>query len=127
MRLYCGISGGNYRYRFSYDKLLSVIMPYKGRENLIALCDAYYNKYNAMAGYKQVGHHLLVSTQFLIPLAMAFGELVAHTSVDPETVDRESLQTYDRLREHVFFDIERMARELGTIHDTMLSVRFLTM
>jgi hypothetical protein len=44
---------------------------------------------------------------------MAFGELVAHTSVDPETVDRESLQTYDRLREHVFFDIERMARVLG--------------
>ena len=98
---------------FPYDKLLSVIMPYKGRENLIALCDAYYNKYNAMAGYNKSATISLVSTQFLIPLAMAFGELVAHTSVDPETVDRESLQTYDRLREHVFFDIERMARELG--------------
>ncbi len=98
---------------FPYDKLLSVMMPYKGRENLVALCDAYFNKYNAMTGYNKSATISLVSTQFLSPLAVAFGELVANTSVDPETIDRESLQTYDRLSEHVFFDIERIARELG--------------
>jgi hypothetical protein len=98
---------------FPYDKLSSVMFPYLGLSNLTALCDAYYNKYNAKTGYNRSGTISLVRTEHIPELALAFKGLIANSGIDPSQIDRSGLQTYDRLSEHVFWDIDQMAGLLG--------------
>jgi hypothetical protein len=99
---------------FPYDKLSSVMFPYKGLSNLTALCDAYYDKYNAKTGYNRSGTISLVKTEYIAELSLSFKDLIADGGTDPSEIDRSGLQTYDRLSEHVFWDIEQMAELIGT-------------
>jgi hypothetical protein len=98
---------------FPYDKLSFVMFPYKGLSNLTALCDAYYEKYNAKTGYNRSGTISLVKTEHIAELALSFKNLIADGGINPAEVDRSELQTYDRLSEHVFWDIDQMAERIG--------------
>jgi len=98
---------------FPYDKLSSVMFPYSGLSNLTALCDAYYDKYNAKTGYNRSGTISLVKTEHMEELALSFKSLIADGGKDPAEIDRSGLQTYDRLSEHVFWDIDQMASRIG--------------
>ncbi len=83
----------------------------------MALCDAYYNKYDALSGYYQSATISLVKTAYIPGLAQAFKNVIQNGSVHPKDVNRQELQSYDRLKEHVFWDIEQMAEVLGTPAD----------
>ncbi|HRW94976.1 MAG TPA: clostripain-related cysteine peptidase [Bacteroidales bacterium] len=98
---------------FPYDKLTSVMFPYRGLSNLTALCDAFYDKYNAKTGYNRSGTISLVKTEYITELALSFKNLISDGGVDPADIDRQGLQTYDRLSEHVFWDIDQMAGLIG--------------
>ena len=98
---------------FPYDKLSSVMFPYRGLSNLTALCDAYYDKYNALTGYNRSGTISLVKTEYIAELALSFKNLITDGGKDPAEIDRSQLQTYDRLSEHVFWDIDQMAERTG--------------
>ena len=102
---------------FPYDKLASVMFPYRGQASLTALCDAYYNKYNSKSGYNRSGTISLVRTEHLEELAQKFKILVTNGETDPSMIDRAALQTYDRLTEHIFWDLDQMAGMLGKTAD----------
>jgi hypothetical protein len=102
---------------YPYDKLSSVLFPYRGQASLTALCDAYFNKYDSKTGYNRSGTISLVRTEHIQGLAQAFRALISNGGTDPEEVDRSKLQTYDRLTEHVFWDIDQMASLLGHTGD----------
>ncbi len=102
---------------FPYNKLTSALFPYKGLTSLTSLCDAYYDKYNSKTGYNRSGTISLVRTDRIPGLAQAFKTLVNNGGVDPQGLNRTSLQTYDRLTEHVFWDIDQMAGLLGSAND----------
>lgn len=102
---------------FPYDKLTISLFPYVGESSLIALCNAYYNKYNEQTGYYRSATISLVRTDRIQEVALAFKNLINNSPTDPLTVDRTGLQTYDRLTEHVFWDMDRMAALLGSAED----------
>ena len=102
---------------YPYNKLTSVLFPYEGLSSLTALCDAYFEKYNSQTGYNRSGTISLVKTEHIQSLAQAFRTLIRNGGIDPEDVDRTGLQTYDRLTEHVFWDIDQMALMLGNTSD----------
>ena len=102
---------------FPYNKLTSVLFPYKGLASLTALCDAFYDKYNSKTGYNRSGTISLVRADRISGLAQAFKTLVKNGGVDSQGLNRDNLQTYDRLTEHVFWDIDQMAGLLGSAND----------
>jgi len=102
---------------YPYNKLTSALFPYKGLSSLTALCDAFYDKYNSKTGYNRSGTISLVRTDRISGLAQAFKTLVKNGGVDPQGLNRTDLQTYDRLTEHVFWDIDQMAGLLGNATD----------
>ena len=65
------------------------------------------------SGYNRSGTISLVRTEHLEELAQKFKILVTNGETDPSMIDRAALQTYDRLTEHVFWDLDQMAGMLG--------------
>lgn len=102
---------------YPYDMLTSTLFPYEGESSLIALCNAYYNKYIVQPGYYQSATISLVKTSGIPSLAQAFKNLITNSPVDPGLINRKNLQTYDRLTEHVFWDMEDVSEALGTEPD----------
>ncbi|OQC39137.1 MAG: Clostripain family protein [Bacteroidetes bacterium ADurb.Bin037] len=102
---------------YPYDRLTSVLFPYRGQTSLTALCDAYFNKYDSKTGYNRSATISLVRTEHIQGLARAFKTLIKNGGMDPQEIDRSELQTYDRLTEHVFWDIDQMAGMLGHAED----------
>ena len=99
---------------FPYDKL-TISLPMWGKQP-DALCNAYYNKYNEQTGYYRSAT-ISGKTNRIQEVALAFKNLINNSPTDPLTVDRTGLQTYDRLTEHVFWDMDRVAALLGSAED----------
>ncbi len=104
---------------YPYDELTNTLFPYKGERSLIALCNAYYNKYEyaEQGGYYRSATISLMRTNGIPALAQEFKKILKNNPLNPESVDRKNLQMYDRLTEHVFWDIESVATALGTAQD----------
>lgn len=95
-------------YGFPYDKLVTDMFPYKGEANLVAWSTDFYLKYEQLTGADKSGTISVVRMAEMNALAAAFKEVVAHGKALSE-VDRGALQYYDRLKAHLFYDLDHLA------------------
>lgn len=95
-------------YGFPYNQLVTDMFPYTGEANLVAWSTNFYLNYEQRSGTDKSGTISVVRMAEMNALAAAFKEVVAHGKALSE-VDRNALQYYDRLKSHLFYDLDHLA------------------
>lgn len=81
--------------------------------NLMKACNEFYNYYNGMDGWHQMGGISLVKTEGLDSLARCFRKVVDECKEKIPEVDISTLQCFDRFNRHVLFDMGDIVDKLN--------------
>ena len=80
--------------------------------NMLKTCNEFYDYYNNMSGWEQMGGISLVNTSELDSLARCFRKIVHESGDLIREKDVWNVQCFDRFNRHVFFDLKDVVSEL---------------
>ena len=97
---------------FPYEQIMQpMFLP---QPNLPAVCDAFYNLYNAQSGLFRSATVALYATVGLPELAATLKPIFAAHRAAIAEINRSGVQRYDRLTNTVFFDLDDFVKQLAT-------------
>ena len=95
-------------YGFPYHMVTYYLTNGKLRET----CREFYDYYNSMRGWEQMGGISLVKTSELDSLARCFRKVVNEYRDTIPVMDTKPIQLFDRFKNHVFYDLEDVVDKL---------------
>ena len=91
--------------------------------SLMNVCIQFHAYYNTLRGWERMGGISLVKTDGLDSLANCFGKIVTEYSDSIQKIDINSVQNFDRFKNHMFYDLEDFVDKLGTRKDLLTEFR----
>ncbi len=95
-------------YGFPYHMVTNYLTNGKLRD----ICREFYDYYNSMRGWEQMGGISLVKTSGLDSLARCFSKVIDEYRDTIQVMDTEPIQLFDRFNNHVFYDLEDVVDKL---------------
>lgn len=95
---------------YPYQNVTSYLLD----ANLTEVCNGFYNYYNSMTGWEQMGDISLVKTEGLDSLAGCFKKIMAEYRQNISQMNVDSVQCFDIYKKHVYYDLEDYLVKLGT-------------
>lgn len=93
---------------FPYQSITQFIL--KG--DMLTVCEDFYNYYNSMSGWKQMGGVSLVKTEGLDSLATCFRKCIKGHEEDIRSFGIYDVQRFDRYSIHVMFDMKEFVDKI---------------
>jgi hypothetical protein len=96
----------------SYGFPYHIVTNYLTNGKLRDTCREFYDYYNSMRGWEQMGGISLVKTSELDSLANCFSKIVSEYRDTIPVLETGNIQLFDRFRNHVFYDLEDVVDKL---------------
>jgi hypothetical protein len=96
----------------SYGFPYHIVTYYLTNGKLRDTCREFYDYYNSMRGWEQMGGISLVKTSELDSLANCFSKIVSEYRDTIPVLETGNIQLFDRFRNHVFYDLEDVVDKL---------------
>lgn len=96
----------------SYGFPYHMVTYYLTNGKLRDTCREFYDYYNSMRGWEQMGGISLVKTSELDSLARCFSKVIKEYSDTIPVMDTKPIQLFDRFNNHVFYDLEDVVDKL---------------
>ena len=96
----------------SYGFPYHMVTYYLTNGKLRDTCREFYDYYNSMRGWEQMGGISLVKTSELDSLARCFSKVIKEYSDTIPVMDTKPIQLFDRFKNHVFYDLEDVVDKL---------------
>lgn len=103
---------------FPYASVIQFLL--KG--DMKTVCEDFYNYYNSLSDWKQMGGISLVRTEGLDSLALCFSKCIAGHEDDIRSFNMLDVQRFDRFARHVMFDMKDFVDKICT--DDQLRAEF---
>ena len=96
----------------SYGFPYHIVTYYLTNGKLRDTCREFYDYYNSMRGWEQMGGISLVKTSELDSLANCFSKIVSEYRDTIPVLETGNIQLFDRFSNHVFYDLEDVVDKL---------------
>ena len=109
----------------SYGFPYHMVTYYLTNGKLRDTCREFYDYYNSMRGWEQMGGISLVKTSELDSLARCFSKVIKEYSDTIPVMDTKPIQLFDRFKNHVFYDLEDVVDKLDVDRKYLTEFRLL--